>query len=124
MLFSNVVLPAPFGPMIATISPSLVLKSMPCKISVSPYPACNFFTLSMSSSQICFHHFPVSPYLSRNSTRNDPPLVHHYDVVCNLQYKIYVMLNKKDCFAFPFKLKQRVPDGNPQSRSDASNWFI
>jgi len=37
------VLPAPFGPMTATISPATTSASMPCNISVRPYPDANLF---------------------------------------------------------------------------------
>src|SRR3990172_5414122 len=44
---AKVLLPEPFGPIIACTSPAWTSKSTPCKISCSPTFTCRFFTLSI-----------------------------------------------------------------------------
>src|SRR5215217_3780334 len=101
IVFSSVVLPAPFGPTTETTSPSYRAKSMPFNICVRPYPDSIAATSSSipdlivlsRTAKIRLLHSSIRLNLRRGALEKQLALVEDEDVIRQCHHEIHVVLN-------------------------------
>src|SRR3954462_8940902 len=93
-----VVLPAPFAPISATISPSPTVRLMPCSAWMRPYSSVTF---SSSSSigrlpQVRGDDCLVVPHLVRRTFGDLPTELQHDDAIGHTHHQAHVVLDEQD----------------------------
>src|SRR5580692_4064290 len=101
MVLRRVVLPAPFGPTKATISPGRISALMPCNISIRPYPdticsmassGADVFVL-VRAAKISLLHVLVLANFAWTSLEEQSAAMQDYDVVRERHHKVHVVLD-------------------------------
>src|SRR5580765_3028190 len=93
-----VVLPAPFAPSNATISPSSTWSDTPCSALIGPYRASTLLSSSSGGivrSQVCLDHLGVRLYLCRRPVCDRAPEVEHVDTVADRHHEVHVVLDEQ-----------------------------
>src|ERR1019366_6076359 len=117
MVLSSVVLPAPFAPMTAMISPARISALMPCNISVFPYPdtICSMASsgsdelMLIGGAKIGLLHLGVIAHFGRRSLEQQPATMQHDDMVRERHDQVHVVLDDHDHPVGPAQLQQPAP---------------
>src|SRR5678815_4901562 len=82
-------LPAPFGPTIATICPSVTSRVTPRSAWMLPYPALTPSSRSMFrhpfSAEIGFDHDGIADDVHRQSERDHHAVIEHHELIADLE---------------------------------------
>src|SRR5215472_5230472 len=104
--FNRVLLPAPFGPITATISPGPTAIETSRITGTLPYPAVTpsalrlgagrVSTSSCLSNKVRVHDLPLAPERRHGSASDQPSLRHHEDRVAELLDQVQLVLDHDD----------------------------
>src|SRR5919204_867496 len=95
---SVVVLPAPFAPSSATISPSSTRSDTPCSALIGPYRASTPRSSSSGgifSSEIRLDHLWVYPHVRRRAAGDQTPEVENVHVITDGHDEVHVVLDEQ-----------------------------
>src|SRR5258707_6119927 len=93
-----VVLPAPFAPSSATISPSSTFSDSPCSATIGPYRAVTFRSSSRGIElppEIRLDHVRVRAHLGRRAFRELAPEVEDVHTVGDRHHEVHVVLDEE-----------------------------
>src|SRR3954469_18462778 len=98
--FISVVLPAPFGPMTQTISPTATSRSMPASAVTGPYPTTRLRTLSMrgglrACAKVGGDDFRMRPDDCGFALCDAPPEIEDEDVMADRHHDAHVVLHQE-----------------------------
>src|SRR5690348_18431020 len=93
-----VVLPAPFAPIRATISPSSTVRLMPCSAWMRPYSSVTFSSSSSIGrlSQVRGDDRLVVPDLMRRTLGDLAAELQHHDAVGHAHHQAHVVLDEQN----------------------------
>src|SRR5690606_38517060 len=112
IVFIRVDLPAPLGPMMATISSASTRRDTARRISVSPYPAVTASTCNSGilPSQVGFQHGAVIAHGIGGPFRQLAPLAHDDDRITQAHDHVHVVLDQQKGDSALTRQRLDVPD--------------
>src|SRR5690348_5283937 len=132
--FNSVLLPAPFGPMTATISPRPTASETSRMTGTAPYPAVTpsarrvgsgrATTAGSLSNKVSVDHLPLAAQARHGAAADEPPLRHDEDRVAQLLDEVQLVLDHDDRQALLAQVLEVALDLGHHPRVDAGHRLV